>query len=81
MLSRQFYSLCTATGTIAASASDKPAIKGRFGNRDLERAVLRPGDQVHGVFQIKTPNGLGSEFYPGAPRIHLNDEGAISPQR
>jgi hypothetical protein len=49
-------------------------------------AIETPNAQSSGLatgstaLQIEIPNGLGSEFYPGAPRIYLNDEGAISPR-
>jgi hypothetical protein len=44
VLSRQSYSFCKATALVATIASGISPITGRFGYRDLECAVLRPGD-------------------------------------
>ena len=49
-----------------------------FGNRDPHAQSSGPA-VGSAALQIEIPNGLGSEVYPGAPRIYLNDEGAISP--
>lgn len=70
----------TTTETITTTAG------GKFRRSQVVLTIETPSAQSSGLafgsaaLQIEIPNGLGSEFYPGAPRIHLNDEGAISPQ-
>jgi hypothetical protein len=74
------FSFLHATETITTTAG------GKSRRSQVVLIIETPSAQSSGLatgstaLQIEIPNGLGSEFYPGAPRIYLNDEGAISPR-